>query len=110
VTGKTAYLERAQKVFRAFAGQVAKAPSGHAEMLIAFELATGPATEIVIAGSPGAEDARAMLAAVRSRFLPNAVVLLRPPGDDPPIAKIAEFVREQKSREGKATAYVCRDF
>ena len=110
LTGNTAWLDRAQRIFRAFSGQVAKAPSGHAEMLIAFDFATGPASEIVIAGSPSAEDARAMLKAVRSRFLPNAVVLLRPPGDDPPIATIAEFVRGQKSLDGKATAYVCRDF
>jgi uncharacterized protein YyaL (SSP411 family) len=110
LTGRTEYLERAQRVFKAFSAQVAKAPSGHAQMLIALDFATGPASEIVIAGDPAAEDTRAMLKAVRSRFLPNAVVLLRPNGEDPPIAKLAEFVRAEVSQAGKATAYVCRNF
>ncbi|MFN0006714.1 MAG: thioredoxin domain-containing protein [Planctomycetota bacterium] len=110
LTGRPERIELARKVYQAFSGAVARAPSQYSQMMIALNLTVGPAVEIVISGDPGAEDTRALLREVRSRFLPNAVVILRPPGDDPPIAKLAEFVREQKSRDGKATAYVCRDF
>jgi len=110
LTGRTAYLERAQRVFRAFSTEIRGSPSRSSAMMIALDLATGPASEVVIAGEPGAEDTAAMLRALRSRFLPGALVLLRPGGDDPPIARIAEFVRGQRSLGGKATAYVCRDF
>jgi uncharacterized protein YyaL (SSP411 family) len=110
LTGRTAYLERAQRVFRAFSTEIRGSPSRYSAMMIALDLATGPASEVVIAGEPGAEDTAAMLRALRSRFLPGALVLLRPGGDDPPIARIAEFVRGQRSLGGKATAYVCRDF
>jgi uncharacterized protein YyaL (SSP411 family) len=79
-------------------------------MLIGLDFAVGPASEIVIAGDPGAADTKSMLRAVRARFLPNAVVLVRPAGEDPAIVRIAEFTRAQTAIGGKATAYVCRDF
>jgi uncharacterized protein YyaL (SSP411 family) len=97
-------------VFQAFSGEVARLPSQFTQMMIALDLTVGPASEVVIAGDPGAADTRALLREVRSRFLPNAVVLLRPPGAEPPIAKLAPFVLDLPMRDGKATAYVCRDF
>ena len=110
LTGKTAYLDRAAKTSKAFAGAIAQSPSDFAASLIAIDFAAGPASEIVIAGDPTTADTQAMLRAMRSRFLPNTVVLLRSPGDDPPIARFAEFTRAQTSIGRKATAYVCRDF
>ena len=110
LTGTPERIERARKVFRAFSGAIAGSPSQFSQMMIALDLTLGPAREVVIASEPGAEDTRAMLREVRTRFLPDTVVILRPGGDDPPIAKLVEFVREQRSRDGKATAYVCRDF
>jgi len=110
LTGSPERIERARKACKAFSGAVARAPSQYSQMMLALDLMLGPAVEIVIAGDPDAADTRALLREIRSRFLPNAVVILRPPGDDPPIAKLSEFVREQESRDGKATAYVCRDF
>jgi uncharacterized protein YyaL (SSP411 family) len=110
LTGKTAYLDRAARTMKAAAGTVAKSPSDFAETMIGVDFAVGPASEIVIAGDPSAADTQAMQRVVRSRFLPNTVVLLRPPGDDPPIARIAEFTRLQTSVGGKTTAYFCRDF
>ena len=54
--------------------------------------------------------ARAMLRALRKRFLPNKVVLLRPDAKSPAITRIAPYTTAQTSIDGKATAYVCRDF
>ena len=54
------------------------------------------------------EEHEAMLRAVRSRFLPNAVVLFRPAGrESPAIAGIAPFTKNQTGLDGRATAYVC---
>ena len=110
LTGKTAYLDRAAKSSKAFARSIAKSPSDFAASQSALDFALGPASEIVIAGDPTAADTQAMLKAVRSRFLPNTVVLLRTPGGEPAIARIADFTRVQAPVGGKATAYVCRDF
>ena len=49
-----------------------------------------------------------MLRALRTRFLPGAVVLFRPSDQpDPPIARLAPFTRDQNGLDGRATAYVC---
>ena len=44
------------------------------------------------------------------RFLPNKVVLLRPSGDEPEIVALAPYTEDQLPRDGRATAYVCRNF
>ena len=52
-----------------------------------------------------------MLRAIRSRYEPNQVVLLRETGEaEPAITKIARFTRYLTSSENRATAYVCRDY
>ena len=115
LTGDNAYEARAEELLRAFAKDIERAPSAFSEMLIAHDFATGPSFEIVIAGRLDADDTRAMLRALRERFLPNAVIVFRPDGgpegeSEPPIARLAPYTRDQKCLGGKATAYVCRDF
>ena len=49
-----------------------------------------------------------MLGALSTRFLPNNVTLfLTTETPSPEIDGVAEFVKYQKSINGKATAYVC---
>jgi uncharacterized protein len=48
--------------------------------------------------------------AVFARFVPNKVVLHRPPGEHPAIARIAPFTAQQKPLAKKATAYVCTNY
>jgi hypothetical protein len=51
-----------------------------------------------------------MIAAVRTQYVPNKVVLFRPSGEESPeIAALASFTRELTAVDGKATAYVCQD-
>lgn len=50
-----------------------------------------------------------MVGPLRPNFIPNKVILFRPGGDAPPITELASFVENQKPRQGKATAYVCRN-
>jgi uncharacterized protein YyaL (SSP411 family) len=43
-------------------------------------------------------------------FLPNKVVVLRRPGPEPDIARVAEYAAAMDSIGGRATAYVCRGY
>jgi len=110
ITGDTAYEEEAASTMRAFSATVAKRPSAHTQLLAAVDFAVGPSFEIVIAGDPEEDATLDMLAAFQRRFLPHKVLLLRTPGDTPPIAQLAPYTLEQRGAKGKATAYVCRDF
>jgi uncharacterized protein YyaL (SSP411 family) len=80
-------------------------------MLMAVDFHLGPRQEIVIAGDSRADDTEQMLKSVRSRFLPNAVVLLhQTDSDGKAIEKIVPFIASQKSIDAKATAYVCQNY
>jgi hypothetical protein len=110
LTGRAELEDRARRTLEAFSTPARNVPTAFAMMLAAADFALGPAGEVVVAGSPEAADARAMLRALRSRFLPNTVVLLRPDEPNPPIVRLAPFAKAQTSLGGKATAYVCRNF
>jgi uncharacterized protein YyaL (SSP411 family) len=53
-----------------------------------------------------------MLGALRSRFIPSKVVLLRPEEGEGSqgITQIAQFTKPLTSIGGRATAYICRDY
>ncbi|MGA7615743.1 MAG: thioredoxin domain-containing protein [Thermoanaerobaculia bacterium] len=108
ITGREDLSARSAATLARFSGAIQRDPLGHAMMLRASEMQLGPSYEIVIAGEPDASDTRAMLQALRTRYLPNAVVILRPSGAGAAqLARLASFTRDQKPLDGKATAYVC---
>jgi uncharacterized protein YyaL (SSP411 family) len=103
--------EKAARIGNAFSGSIKQSPSAHTQLMVAVDFGIGPCYEVVIAGKKQAEDTRAMIKALRTRFLPNKVVLLNPDGrESPEIAKIAEFAKDQSSVGGKTTAYVCMNY
>jgi uncharacterized protein YyaL (SSP411 family) len=108
LTGNADLEERAAKVARAFSGSVKESPAAYTQLMVALDLAIGPAYEVVIAGDPHAEDTRTMAKELGRRFLPNKVVLLNRSDRKPSeMAGLAEFTKDQSSIGGKATAYVC---
>jgi uncharacterized protein len=109
MTGNSIFAEQAAQLGRMFAQDVSVAPHAHTHLMLALECAVGPACEIVIVGTPGAPDTRAMLEALCGRFLPNTVVLFKPDGEQAPlISTLAPFTAGYRSLGGRATAYVCR--
>jgi uncharacterized protein YyaL (SSP411 family) len=123
ITGNPECEARANRIFRAFAKTIAKQPSGHAQMLIALDLASAPSLEIVLVGGAGSAETAALLAPLRAQFLPNAVVVVRPIDSEgqgvPPdvrgfgpndIVQFAPYLQSMKRIDGKTTAYVCRNF
>jgi len=84
---------------------------GHTQLLSAMLFAFGPASEVVIVGDPEAADTIAMLEVLNLNYNPNKVTLFRPLGNQKQlITEIAEFTASQTSIEGKATAYVCKNY
>ena len=110
ITGRADLEERAAGLGRALAHQVRQAPLGHTHLLVAVDFAVGPAYEVVLSGQVGSSEMEAMLRALRTRLLPNKVVLHRPDEANPAIAALAPFVGDQTAVDGRATAYVCRNY
>jgi uncharacterized protein YyaL (SSP411 family) len=110
-TGDMEYDRRGRAVLDAFGAQVSRAPMAHCALLLAADFALGPSFEIVIAGKRGGEDVAAMRSALESVYQPNRVVVFRPVDDADVITRLASYTKNQIALgEGRATAYVCRDF
>jgi hypothetical protein len=106
MTGNRELEEIASKASDSFAARARGVPAAHLHLLSALDFALGPTSEVVIAGPAGSPETKKMLGALRAKFLPRSVILLRPPGQED-IAAIAEFTEEMVMVDGKATAYVC---
>ncbi|MDD5616678.1 MAG: thioredoxin domain-containing protein [Candidatus Methanoperedens sp.] len=109
MAANTEFEEKAAQIGRSFSGTIWQAPGAYAQMMVALDFALGPTSEVVIAGDAGADDTKAMLAALSREFMPGKVVIFRR-GEDSEIIGIAEYARDLKSIGGRATAYVCRNY
>ncbi|MFW9912485.1 MAG: thioredoxin domain-containing protein [Candidatus Thorarchaeota archaeon] len=91
-----------------FSNTIYRSPTGFSFMLTGLDYALGPSHEVVIAGGLYEEETQIILEALRSRFLPNTVVLLRSDeetskrlNDLAPFSKFYDRVNE------RATVHVC---
>lgn len=99
--------ERASALSSAFAASINRQPLGHTMLMCALDFALGPSYEIALVDGQSSEGIAKMLDALRSKFLPNKVVLLASGKD---IHEIAEFTRDLSQLNGRATAYVCKGY
>lgn len=109
LTGETRYETLGVAVCEAFGMSLRHRPVGHNLSIIAYDLHQLGSREIVIHGDRDADDTRALLAEVNRGFQPFDEVLLVTGADDP-VTDLAPFTKEQKRIDGRATAYVCRNF
>ncbi len=111
MTAHLGFEEAAYLAIQVFSGTIGSMPAAYTFFLMAVDFAAGPSYEVIITGTPGADDTEAMIRTIRSGFTPNAVLLFRPAGEEtPPIAAVAPFTRDAVPIEGRATAYVCTNY
>jgi uncharacterized protein YyaL (SSP411 family) len=105
IVGNSSYQERAIAAIKLVRRAAEQSPTGFGTLLGAVDYSTDRAKEIVVVGPPG-NDTDALVDVVRSRFLPNKVLIV---SDEPtPEAIEAIPLLEGRSRlDGRATAYVC---
>jgi len=99
ITGREDFRKAAERTLEAFGPGLLTAPSAAPQMLVALAFAIGRPREIVLAGPRDSSVYAAMLAAIHTKFLPDAVIMR---GEDAPIAMPAI--------EEKPTAYVCENY
>ena len=66
--------------------------------------------QIVIVGEPGDADTRALAEVVRQHYIPTAVVVPVSEVQREPLSRLLPWTSSLRQREGRATAFVCRDF
>jgi len=109
MTGKTHYEEKAATLARAFSSHEEGTPSHNTMFLTALDFFIGPAYEIVIVGNPNSEETKNMLHAIRTRFVPNKVMLLKEV-DQKDLENLPGFTKDMKTIDNKTTVYICRNF
>jgi uncharacterized protein YyaL (SSP411 family) len=95
MTDRSDFRQAAARTLKTFSSRMASGGAGVPQMLVALEFAQGRPMEIVLAGSLDS----AMLATIRRRFLPGAVV-----------ARASESPVPMPEIDGKASVYVCSNF
>jgi len=99
MTDRADFRAAAEHTLRAFASRMEESGTGVPQMLVAHAFALGRPREIVLAGPRNDPAMLEMLASIRRRFLPGAVVM-RSEQSSLPMSALG----------GAATAYVCENF
>lgn len=111
LTGNSRYEELASQQLKSFARDLERYPAGYSFFMMAAYLSQEPPMEIVLAGKKEDPNLRQMISAVQQAFLPNAVTMTRyEEADLTALEKLLPLVKGKVPVEGKAAAYICKDF
>ncbi len=105
LTGEAPLRAAAQRAIGGVELLALRYPRAFAVWLGALDFAAAPVAQVAIVGDPRAADTRALLAVARRGFQPHRVLAV---GDQR--SSELELLRGRSRVDGRATAYVCRDF
>ncbi len=104
LTGEDKYERFAVTTLRLAAPQVRRHPQGFGRTLSALEFHLGETREIAVIGQRDSQLEKDVL----RRYLPDAVIAISNNAEAD--SNVVTFFRDRGDLEGKATAYICRDF
>jgi uncharacterized protein YyaL (SSP411 family) len=109
LTGRSELTEAGERTLRAFGQGLAAQPHASPRMLAAAEMLLAGPRQVVVADrdAPGAAE---LVAEFRGRFLPFHSIMLADEEARAAWGKTAPALDAMGSIEGRAAAYVCRDF
>lgn len=111
ITGHPDFEVKADNMIRAFSGTIKASPISYTQFLNALDFALSPSCEVVIIGNSKSKDTERMFDALRKPFVPNKIVVFVPADNGAStILDLAQFAQNLKPLDGKATAYVCRNY
>jgi len=109
LTGKAEYEQLADAIVMNYGKILLQSPAEFSGTMSALLFAEGPAYEIVISGKAEAAETKEIIKAINQLYLPEKVVVLRPPQDNAAIIKIAPYTKAQKMINDLPTVYICRN-
>jgi uncharacterized protein YyaL (SSP411 family) len=105
LTGRAELQEKAETLFRLFAGLMASSPMAAGQMLVAFDFHLGPVEEFAVIGDPAAEETRRVLRTIHKGFRPNKVVAVTKEKSDGLVPLLVG-----KLGKGEVTTYICENY
>jgi len=108
--GDAAMTQKIERTLAMFGGSAAMRGRAVPMMLAALSTYHAGMPQIVVAGGADAADTRALTAVVRRHYLPTAVVVPLTGTHRGTLAMLLPWTASVRPRDGRATAYVCREF
>ncbi len=106
LTGNDEYRKLAMQVLLLMQEAMSQQPTGFGRLLGVLDAALASSQEVALVGDPADAATQALLAEVRSRYLPHTVVALKEPEQEAMIPLLAE----RTLVDGQPAAYVCENF
>jgi uncharacterized protein YyaL (SSP411 family) len=106
-TGEDRYRAEAELTLKLFREFIEKQPFGFSHMLEAVDLYHRGPTEVVLAGERNSAEFREWMDRLGLLYVPNLALFAADSGGS--IERLPEQVRGKTQRDGRLTAYVCRD-
>jgi uncharacterized protein YyaL (SSP411 family) len=109
LTDRADFRQTAERTLRALGPKMAGQPVAVPQMLVAFDYSLAVRREVVIAG--GRLEAQPFLQQLRTRFLPQTIVLLVDSEETRrKLEQIFSAAADMRELDGQATAYVCQGY
>jgi uncharacterized protein YyaL (SSP411 family) len=106
-TNDLRYVDIAHQTLAQMQSTMSQYPLGFGQWLQALSYAVSKPREIAIVGEPDSADTEALLNVVRDGYRPFQMVALGEPDAQP---SVVSLLRERGLVDGRAAAYVCREF
>ena len=111
LTGEEKWAEMAQKLFKVFSNDIKNTPIGYTSTLSAFMFELSKPKEIIIVGSGNNLETQAALTLLRSKYIPNKVMLFKDTDDKiQSLTPLAKWTSNHQMINNKTTYYICEDF
>ena len=110
LTGRQDLWMKGERVLNLFRDFMEGAPGGFSHMLCALDFYLQRPKEIAIVGGRDQEDTNELLSTVHGCLLPHKVICLLDPTDPQEVTKVIPLLEGKTQRDGRATAYVCKNF
>jgi uncharacterized protein YyaL (SSP411 family) len=102
--------ERIEQTLSSFAARLESASRSAPMMMAALSAWTAGVQQVVTVGPAGRTDTRSLVQALNGMFLPFAVQIPVDPTSQSAMAGVLPSISGMRMQEGRATAFVCRDF
>lgn len=109
-TGDSELEELSTRQINSFSDIVAEHPMGYSYFMTALLFAIDSTTEVAIVGKRNDSKVMDMLRIFQQKYKPNTVLVFKPEDEElSQIEKLIPFIKEKKTVNGQAAAYICRE-
>ena len=110
LTGDAATIAKIEQTLAAFAMRASQQGRSVPMMLAALSTYHAGMPQIVLVGGRDSSERDALTAVMRGSYLPTAVIVPVSDATRGALAALLPWIAAMQPRDGRATAYVCRDF